>query len=503
MGCVRIIGTARRGAGALGMGTMKTSTRCLWCIGLLALGVHVRARAQSATTVPYGSIPSGATGYIDAVAGLAYTDNALLTSGAGKKGDGVAALGLAADYARVGMLNLNLLGNVERLEYLNHSYPGSFFGQFNGSAVFGRDTSPLQWQFDDSFGETMIDPLQAPNPLSLQFINDVATGPRLNLHFGLRDRLTLAGRYSRTTYQRSPLDTQTFEGALQASHALSGASFLALRGSFARTEYIDLAAVQRFSVGSVSNFNLWKGIVEFHSNYVRTRVTLRAGYNVLDFGHGGRTSAPVYQFSLSRQISPFSTIYFNAESSYSMNGASLGSANAQIGLQTGAMLNPSLAVAQPYNERSGSMGWTFQRARTTFSLNALVEQTIYARAAGPSINANHLDEGLNVTLGRQLRPRTRVQMWAQGYTDQYNQLHARTRRESVGVSFSQTFFRLTVSLYAERTQQSGSPGASNFQASSYHDDRVGVYAIYALSGAQQPGASLNGIPGMSGFKGGY
>ena len=494
------------------MRTMKIASCSVFGIGLVALGAGARVHAQTtisaAPTAPamaqlYGSNPTGETGYIDALAGLAYTDNALLTSGAGKKGDGLAALGFSTDYARVGNLSVNLLGNVERLEYLNHSYSGSFYGQFNGSALLGNDTDPLQWQIQDSFGEAMTDPLQAPTPQSLQTINDIATGPRLNLHFGLRDRLTLSGQYSRTTYQRSPFDSQTFQGGLKFSHALSGAAYVGLEGSFARTEYVDLSTLQKFTAPGVSNFNLLQGAAVFSGTYVRTRLQLRTGYNLIDYGHGARQSSPLYQLNLSRQISPSSTVFLHAESSYAMNGASLGSTNAQIGLQTGALLNPSLAVAQPYNDRSGSVGWTFQRARTTFSLSGTIDQTVYVQSGGPSLNENHLDEGVSVRLGRQLRRRTAVQLWAQGYLDHYTQLHARIRQESFGLSFTQTFFRLAISFYVERNQQSGSPGESHFVATSYHDDRVGLYATYNLFGAQGQGASLNGVPGFAGLMGGY
>jgi hypothetical protein len=491
---------------------MKT-TRCyLICIGLLVLGAGTRVHAQTATTAGtstaattllYGTNPTGETGYIDALAGLAYTDNALLTSGSGKKGDGVAALGFATDYARVGNLSVNMLGNVERLEYLNHSYSGSFYGQFNGSALLGKNTDPFQWQLADSFGEAMTNPLQAPNPQSLQTINDIATGPRLNLHFGLRNRLTLSGQYSRTTYQRSPFDSQTFQGGMDFAHALSGAAYVGLQGSFGRTEYVNLGSLQQFSIGGISDFDLWQGAAVFSGTYQRARLMLRAGYNVLDFGHGSRTGEPLFQLNISRQISPFSTVFLNAQSSYSMNGASLGSTNAQLGLQTSALLNPSLAVAQPFNERSGSLGWTFQRARTTFLLSGMVDQSLYAQSGGPGLNLNHLDEGLSMTLGRQLRPRTSVQLWARGYIDRYSQLHARTNRESFGLSFTQTFFRLAISFYVERNQQSGSPGASHFVTSSYHDDRVGLFATYNFFGAQGQGASLRGVPGLSGFMGGY
>ncbi len=495
------------------MRTMKITSCSLFSIGLLTLGAGVRVHAQvaamsagpttAATTQLYGASPTGQAGYIDALAGLAYTDNALLTSGAGKKGDGLAALGFSTDYARVGNLSVNLLGNVERLEYLNHSYSGSFYGQFNGSALLGKSTDPLQWQLQDSFGEAMTDPLQAPNPQSLQTINDIATGPRVNLHFGLRDRLTLSGQYSRTTYQRSPFDSQTFQGGMDFAHALSGAAYVGLQGSFGRTEYVNLASLQQFSFGGISDFDLWRGAAVFSGTYQRSRLMVRAGYNLLDFGHGDHKGEPLVQLNLSRQISPFSTVFLDAESSYSMNGASLGSTNAQLGLQTGALLNPSLAIAQPFNSRSGSVGWTFQRARTTFSLSGTVDQALYAQSGGTALNENHLDEGLSMTLGRQLRPRTTVHLWAQGYIDHYSQLHARTDRESFGLSFTQTFFRLAISFYVERNQQSGSPGASHFVTSSYHDDRVGLYATYNFFGAQGQGASLNGIPGLAGFMGGY
>ena len=488
------------------MRTMKITSCSLFGIGLLILGAGARVHAQAAmpsSTAPqlFGSNPAGETGYIDALAGLAYTDNALLRSGPGSKGDGVAALGIATDYARAGNLSVNLLGNVERLEYMNHSYSGSFYGQFNGSALLGKNTDPLQWQLQDSFGEAMTDPLQAPNPQSLQTINDVATGPRVNLHFGLRDRLTLSGQYSRTTYQRSPFDTQTFQGGMEFSHALSGAAYIGLQGSFSRTEYINLASLPQFPLGGISDFDLWRGAAVFNGTYQRTRLIMRAGYNLLDFGHGDRKSEPLYQLNLSRQISPFSTIFLNVESFYSMNGSSLGSANTQLGLQTGALLNPSFAAPEPYNERSGSVGWTFQRARTTFSLSGTVDQSLYAQSGGPALHENHLDEGLTVTLGRQLRPRTEAHLWAQGYVDQYSQLHARTQRESFGLSFTQTFFRLAISFYVERNQQSGSPGASNFVASSYHDDQVGLYATYSVFGTQGQATSRNGIPGVSGIMG--
>ena len=61
---------------------MKICLRCL-AVCLLALGVPLRARAQEQPQ-PLVGVPGtqGQLGYIDLLAGLGYTSNALLSSGA-------------------------------------------------------------------------------------------------------------------------------------------------------------------------------------------------------------------------------------------------------------------------------------------------------------------------------------------------------------------------------------------------------------------------------------
>ncbi len=481
---------------------MKIFPRC-FAVCLLALAVPMHASAQEMPQQLVG-VPGalGQVGYIDLLAGMGYTSNALLSTGA-SKADEVATAGFATDYVRQGMLSIDLLGNLERIEYLNHSFGGSFYGQFAGSALWGKSTDPLQWQLSDSFGEVMTDPLAAPTPSELQTINDVSTGPNLNLHFGLATRLTLSGRYSRTSYQRSPFDAQTFTGGAELSHSLTAASFVAVQGSWAKTQYLQQSLLHSYYGRPTPNFNITQAALVYNAKYVRTNVQLRAGYNIVNFGGGITHGAPLYQVSLSRQISPFSTVFVNASQAYSTNGTSLGSTNAQIGLQVGAGVSPELAVAQPFLQRSGSLGWEFNRARTTLSLAGTVDQAIFTQQTGLGTGGNYIDEGAVLSLGRQLRPTLSVQLNARGSIDRYSQLHAHTQREDVALSVSKRFFRLSVSFYVERMQQSGAPGRSGYLVGSYSDDRVGLYFTYSLVGAQGTGAAMNGIPGIGSFMGGY
>lgn len=488
---------------------MRLDTRH-FLLALLALGWQAHAHAQQVaqpeqpgttyTPKQQTGIPPQQTGYVDLLGGLGYTDNALLSAGH-RTGDGIATLGFNADYKRQGNLSLNLLGNLDRLQYIRNSYGGSFYGHFFGTGILGKPTNILQWQLRDSFGEELLNPLAAPTPRSLQTINDVATGPLVNLHFGLTNRLTLFGLYSRTSYERSPFDSQTYQGGAQFSHSISGASSLSLQASTAHTKYIDSTAVQSYFAGS-STYDIRQASLSYRGKFVRTEVTLRAGYNTIQYGGQRRHGAPLYEVRLSRRISPFSTLYVGARQIYTTNGGSLGSPGARVGLQVGGSLNPGYAVAQPFNQRSADVGWLFNRARTSFSLTGTYRQMVFDQTAVTK-NYNHREEGVTLVLGRQLRPTMRVQLRAQGYWDRYQQLGATTRREIVGLTFSKRFARTMIWFYVERRHQSGSSGTSGFIASSYNDDRVGLYVTYDLFGERSMQQNMQGMPGMGGILGGY
>lgn len=456
------------------------------------------AQAQPGTA----AAPVQQTGYVDLMAGLGYTDNALLAHGQ-RKSDGIGTVGFNVDYKRLGNLSLDLLGNLDRLQYLKGSFGGSFYGHFYGTGILGKPTNILQWRLSDSFGEEMTNPLASPTPRNLQVINNVATGPRVNLHFGLTNRLTLFGLYSRTTYQRSPFDSQTYLGGAQFRHALPGDSSLSLRASTAHTKYVNGAAVRAYFYGTSTAYDIRRASISYDAKFVRTDFHLRAGYNTIRFGGASRHGSPLYEVRLDRQVSPFSRIFISGQQTYSTNGGSLESPGARVGLQVGASLNPGYAVAQPFNQRIADAGWLFNRARTSLSLTANYRQMIFDQTSATNNQYNHREEGVVVSLGRQLRPTVEVKLLAQGYEIRYAHLDARTRRETIRLTFSKLFSRSAIWFYIERRHQSGARGASTFQPASYNDDRVGIYFTYDLFGARSTRPSLQGMPGAGGIAGEY
>ena len=494
---------------------MKITRHCLVAV-LLILALQVRARAQAVQSPPPGNVGTGSTneapppaqtGFIDLLLGAAYTDNALLTSGPRTR-DGIGEAGFDIDYARKGNLNLALLGNVVRLDYLHHTFPGSFYGHFFGSAILGKSTDPLQWQMQEAFGEVSPNPLAAPTPQNLETINDVSTGPLLNLHFGLTNRLTLDGNYSRTNYQRSPFDSQTYGGGLEFSHALSGAASLSFEGNDSKTRYLEGSALRIFSGESIPPYNIAQASLSYSAKFVRTIFVLRGGYNMISYEPGPSHGAPLYQLDITHRVSPFSTVFVSVGSEYSTNGASLGTSQTRIGLQSGSSLNAAYSVAEPYNQRSGTLGWTFHRARTRFSLTARVTQVLFdqslpsnaARALGQQ---NYLDEGGDVMISRQLRPTVSIELRGSADVEHYANLDARTHLESVQLTLSKQFRRAAIWFYVERLLQGGSPGVSTFRAASYNEDVVGLSFTFDLFGQHAPGSPIGGAPSLMGLRGGY
>lgn len=478
---------------------MKVTALALF-LAPLAL-VPALALAQQAGESSYlNRAPS--TGYVDLLAGLTYTDNALLTM-SNKRNDEIAMVGLDSDYVHRGRLSLNLLGNVDRLEYLHHSFSGSFYGRFDGIGIWGLPTDPLQWQLHESFGEATLDPLAADTPQNLETINDVSTGPMLNLHFGLVDELTVFGVYSRATYQRSPYDAQTYEGGARFTHKISGASVLTFEASDARTDYLELAALLRSNLSfAIGNYNIRRADAAYKAEFSRTSIFLQGGYEEFGFVSGPMHGSALYSLEITRRISPYTAVFISGRSGYSTVGGSLTSPQARIGLESGGSLGPTYAVPQPYEERIGTLGWNFRRARTRLSLAGTIGQVRF-NATGGNINLNYVEDGGVLTLGRQLRPTVAVQLRVQFNEERFRALGATRRWDAVVLSFSKHFARTMIAIYAERLDQNSSPGASAFLATSFHDDRVGFYVTYDLFGARPVEPSMRLMPGMRGLSTAY
>lgn len=474
---------------------MDNLSTCRHCAALLialaaAGGVHAQEAQQSTFGQPGFGIGNFSTqpGYLDLNAGVAYTDNALLTP-SDRMSTGIGSAGFDVDYNRVGsMLDLSALGDVDWLQYFDHAYPGNAYGNFNGTAVWGHTTDLFQWLLQETFGDGMANPLAAPTLSELQSINYFTTGPYLNLNFTSTERLSFYGLYSNMSYQKSPFNFQTYDGGAAFAHQLSNLSSLSVQVDSAQND---------FNSSSVaSNYYMRTAQVIYAADFARTRASIGAGYTLEDF-EGSQTGAPLVTLDLSRRLSPSSTVMLHAHDEYLTYGEAIRSSlGAPIIAALATPAFPGATTAAPIKDRLASLGWSFQRGRTTLSVSGSVEQQLYVQQA---LFDSHIDN-LAAGIQRQLRPTVSLSLQAYQYRETYSNLEGKLTTTVVNLSLTKQFRRVGLSIFAQRTHQiSSSLEATSLGlgVGSYDEDRVGLNVTYDLVGRRLSGG-LQGVPSESG-----
>jgi hypothetical protein len=425
--------------------------------------------------------------YIDVLAGAAYSDNVTLTPG-DKVGDTLGIVGLDVDYTRHGKLDLDVRGEVEWVDYLKHTYPGTAFGTLNGKAMWGQSTDTLQWLAADTFGQASIDPYAAQVPTNIENINYVTTGPYLNFPLGADDRLSLNGQYSNLTYQKSPESSNIYSGGTELSHLLSSASSIAL---VANDRHTELSGRDNFTGASTDTYDTRSAYLQYTSAIARTKLNAAAGYTSLNFG-SDKTSTPYFSMQLDRRISYVSTVYLRASNGYSNTGQSLqdnfGSTPSEVSGPTGESL--AAATQNPFKESTAALGYQFERNRTTFSLTASAIAQRYEGVRAYSQNQYVLAWNLE----RRVTPTMSANVSAQVTRVHFESADAGFTDAMASAGVTKHFRRSRLIIRYDRYQRIGNgalpvvaetptPGPAGEPSSpSYNDNRIGVYLSYDVLG---------------------
>jgi hypothetical protein len=448
---------------------------------LTALGSLARAAGYSAPGAAAAALRS--PGYVDLLGGIAYTSNALLTE-QHPVDDGIGIVGLDIDYVHQGpQLLVDALGNIDRLEYVKGSFPGTFYGEFLGNAIFGQPTDIFQWQAQDAFGEGMLNPLTAPTPQNLQTVNYARTGPIVNFNMGTSNRLTISGLYARTNFESSPYDSQSYEGSASFRHTLSTVSSFSIQATDVHTEFLD-SRVGNEPAGAGRAYDTRAASAGYTSEFGRTKFLAYGGYNTVNYG-GPERGAPLAVVQFNREISLFSTLFLTGETGYSTLGNSLlspssGAGTAAAGqiLGTGIGANTNTVTPAPFKNTAGTLGWNYHRLRTTITLLGTASEQHYVSGS----NFDQTSETISASLRRQLGPTLFVQIQGIETFGHFGVIGADNRTTTGHLSLSKEFRHAILTGYAQWRKQRSTNGNSGIEVASYTDERVGIELTYDLVG---------------------
>jgi len=285
--------------------------------------------------------------------------------------------------------------DVSHVDFLQHTYPDEFIGNFIGSSKVNFVPEVFSWDFADNFGQTPLNPLAPITPDNRENINYFSTGPVLSLPLAQELKLVLMGEYGRVDYEDglSPLDNNRMTGTVGLLHQMSRDTNISVN---VRDERVDF---QNDLINP--DYNRQEAFARFDTKGSRTELGVDLGYGRLLMS-GADEGTYVARLDITRRVSPYSTVGLSFGHDYSdgadsfvllqaANGANL---NTPTALQTGA----------PFLITYASLAWNFERERTTTSLTASYFKDQY-----------QLDSGLNndvvlgsIRIARQVSPLLQV-----------------------------------------------------------------------------------------------
>lgn len=332
----------------------------------------VTAAAGVAQAVGALVFPSATEAEANAAAELTagYTDNLL------RQPDGEdevpVSLGLAGNWKKsTRHLIADVEGRVDGITYLNNTFDDEVFGQLDASATWWPAPERFSWVLENVYGQVASDPFAPMSPENRQNTNVLSTGPDWFIPMGDRTRLHLGGRYGSVQYEESVDDNTRLNGMAGIDRAISSSSQLGLGLNSVWVDY-DAAAVLQADYDRHEAFASY----EFTGEQ-ETAFGVNAGYTWLS-RDADDSSAPFLEVSLSRSVSPSTTLRLNLANRFSDPGdqfAAGGLPGSAPGTDPGVI--PQAGV---FEERSGRAVIDFQRERTSLSFAVEIADELYETA---------------------------------------------------------------------------------------------------------------------------
>jgi hypothetical protein len=411
-------------------------------------------------------------------AGVGATDNVTLAHD-DRISQTIAVTDVDFDYVEKSRrLDVDAVGKFSYLDYLQNAYHNELVGRFDGTANLALIPQRLTWDLQDDFGQAAIDPFTPSTPTNLEKINYVATGPDLHLRLGGASFVDASARVAETHYETSSFGNIRVNGSLAWGLKLSPLSSVSLN--------VDSERVLFDNTLLNSDFDLSNAFVRYEIEGARTGLSAELGDTIVDNG-GRSTSGGLAKFNLSRKLSPAARL------SLILGRDSTDASASFAGLQPGATGSVGAASAitasGSYVSTYGSVGWEYQRNRTTLAVSGRWEKNDYA--GEPALN-HTLTTG-EVRLQRRVREAFTVQVTGRLYKTDYGNVNLpatsgspETQTSTVNAALNWHHGRaLEIRLSLEHTTYTTSPYDTG-----YRENRVFLtvgYRPYKASPVAAPG----------------
>lgn len=403
------------------------------------------------------------------------------------------------------LLDVTGAGSFSYLDFLQHAYGNELLGRFDGTANAAIVPGRLIWVLRDDFGQGSLNPYTPATPNNIENINYVTTGPDLKLRLGGVNFVDVSLRYARAQYQSTPFNSNRLLGNAALGRDISAGASVSLNASServlfddtqlnsdferssgygryeihgARTDFVGELGASVVSQSGISHALLPAGTTN-PANAPGGSGSVPAGDST-ETGGPGSVTGPLAKLELSRVTSPSSKIILRA--GRDLMDASSGFSSQSIGAAGINPITPAALTSESYRVTYASIGWQYQRNRTTLAASGRWEQDIY-----PSLSTLDVKfPGADIRVDRRLTRAITVQVFDSWNRSNYPRVSLApqvngsndTANNILGGSLIWTHGRgLEVRLRFEHDNYSVSSGNTG-----YHETRAFLTVGYRPSG---------------------
>lgn len=260
-------------------------------------------------------------------------------------------------YRESNRLSADAIGNLLYYDYLDDTFQSEIFGNLAADLAFRIVPERFHWYLSDNFGQVLNDPFMPATPDNRENINYFRTGPDVILPLGSQTRFRLGGRYGLTTYEDSPLDSDTVLATATLERLLSSNSSVSINAGGREVNY-DEASLN----GDYTQTETYLG---YEAEGARTNLSVELGYTEMDRDAATeKEDGALLRVEVSRRLSASSVVMLSGGQEFSSSGEAF--AAAQSG--TGVVTLPGRQTVQPFVNKHATLGYIFTRERNRFGL---------------------------------------------------------------------------------------------------------------------------------------
>jgi hypothetical protein len=357
----------------------------------------------------------------------------------------LASLGLTLDWQEQSRrINGTTLIDLSYVEYLDDTYDSEVLGTASADITFGIVPERFTWLVSDEFGQSQTDPFAPVTPETRENINYFTTGPDFILRFGQAMVARVFGRYSITDYEDSPLDADRVTFGMAIGRDFSARSRAALNLVSDSSSFDDAVNTDYERRSAYLSYDL--------TGTGRTTINSRLGYSWLELDGADETGGPLFGLDLTRQLTEASQLTLSAVHEFSDAGEMLGDA--------GQGSTEITSSSDPFESSEISLGWRFDKHRTSFGLTTSYSQRRYETQA--SIDSDRTNFSLD--LGRRLRPTLRLGLVASLTNEEFVNTAVDSDEWLAGLTLDWQFGRhMGLRLRVDHNERSATEGAGDYE----------------------------------------